>query len=130
MANRPAQEVALDPWVELNVIQEKQRLIRLQADIANECRDDEQYAVATEQRHKRAMSRHKQYGYVGIAVAIVAGILGTIFISQQKMNDGAAQRLRSEELRTEQVVACTSLTEPIERQYCLLTLGLAPVEED
>lgn len=124
MAARPKEEAALDPWVELTVLQERQKVMRLEADIENERRDDELFAAKAADKHNRAISRHKWYGYVGVSAVIVAGILGFVFLIQNKMSNGSQDRIRSEEIRTEQVIACTSLTEPIERQFCLLSLGL------
>lgn len=125
---RPAELAPLDPWAEISLIQEKQNLIRLEADIEQEKRDDAMEAAAKADAHSRALSRHTQYGYVGITLVIVAAILGVIFLIHMKMDNGAEQRLRSESLRTEQVQACTTLDEPIERQYCLLTLNVPESE--
>jgi hypothetical protein len=127
---RPAEEAALDPWVEVTAQQERQKTLRLEADIANEQRDDERRSYADRHRHDRRMQRIKYYGYAGIAFGVSAGIVGFVLALTNHLGNSDELRNEREVERTEQVEACVSLDEPIERQFCLVTLGIDQTPEE
>lgn len=104
-SERLPEEADLDPWAEQLVLQER----RLSADAD----------------HKREMSRTRWnivWTVMGIAATggALSGIFATISWHMDKTRD---RDLLFEREFTEQVEACTTLGEPLERQYCLIQLN-------
>lgn len=103
--HRPPEVAPLDPWAEQMVAQEKR---------------------LAENDYREYILRRRRIGVVWTAV----GCLGTAavvavlmhFISGIISRDRTADIEREHE-RTEQVQACVTLDEPIERQFCLIQLG-------
>jgi hypothetical protein len=85
-----------------------------------------QMEIEATERRDAATRRHERFMWflwvVGalIAAAVVGVVIYTVYRVDLNNN---AEKIRVERERTQQIEACTSLEQPIERQYCLLGVG-------
>lgn len=76
----------------------------------------------SDQKHKRLTMIWSGVGYVAVTALIVGGILGIVFAIYKSGQNGGDRSVLKEREQTEQVQYCTNLPEPIERQYCLISI--------
>lgn len=102
---------------------------------------DDQWAQAAYESEKRATKwqeariEHRRMilaGFGWVVGALIGGavILGLGWYFYDSVQGTREGDIRIEQERTEQIRACTDLTEPLERQYCLLAIGMSSPERD
>lgn len=120
---RPAEMATLDPWAEQMLLQERRMTLETEARI-------EADSVAAERRHDRRTQVLNGVGYSFGGILALALVLGIVYAIWSAADRGRQNDLHKTEERTLQVRYCTELEEPLERQFCLMALGLEPQESD
>lgn len=120
---RPAEVAALDPWAEISVLDARRSTMEAEARI-------KAAEWAAERKHDRRVMVWKGLGYTLFGAGVCGVLGGIIYALWSEDHNDERHKLEIEQERTEQVAHCTSLNEPIERQYCLLSLNLEPSDNN
>lgn len=120
---RPPETAALDPWAEQMLLQEK----RLNTETEARIRAEE---AAAGRKHERREQLWDVVGWVAGILAVGAVVLGFVWLIIGAYNNSIEQNTEQSRARASQVQACTELPEPLERQYCIISLNLEEKDAD
>lgn len=81
-------------------------------------------------KHRRKEMVWRGFGYTLVGTGVIGTFLGVIFMWTDWAKNEDKQDTEQERLRTAQVQSCTSIEEPLERQYCLLGLNISVEQPD
>jgi hypothetical protein len=119
---RLAEEASLDPWADIAAHETKMSVMQMEAKIEREKRESERKA------DRREMF-WRGLGWVSGTAVVLAAACFLIMLWMNAAKQHGIDSIAVEKERTAQVEACTSLEEPIERQFCLIALNMEAIQK-